>query len=254
MKIEDNYYYISELDKKLIDRGLASLDVHSVHLGGFHGEETAMKIKKIVDMLNGKFLIYQYEKKENGNYICSYSDNWDLFFWSNGNLTYPLTDTRLSFNENHRNYEERQKDLQRLIDILKEYEDESVTVKIQYKTLYHEEELQKVAEEAYDKLKNKFIYFNGSEGKIKPVVNYKDSYHGTSCNYGFFKKGSKGKYYQLTNMTIAEFTESKMLCDMSKKELCDILAKYDKNRTYNQLFRLPKEIIIGQINNYRKYN
>lgn len=204
MVVKDNHYYISESDKKLIDKGLASLDVHSVHLEGYHGEEVNTKIKNIVDMLNKKFLIYQYEKQENGKYICEYRDNWDLFFWSNGNLQYSFTDTRFNFNENKRTYEERQNDLKQLIDILKEYQEEAVTVSIQYTTMYHEKEIEQIADQVYEGIKNSFIYYMGTQGKVKPVGNYKDGYYGSSCKYGFFKKGSKGKYYQLTNMAMAE--------------------------------------------------
>lgn len=206
MLVKDNFYYISESDKRLIDKGLASLDVHSVHLEGCHSKEIDNKIKNIIDILNSKFLIYQYEKKENGRYICEYSDNWDLFFWHNGNLKYPFTDTRFNFNEHHRSYEERKNDLTRLIDILKEYQEESVTVTIQYTTLYHEKEIEQLADSVYENIKNTFIHFMGYEGKVKPVGNYKDSYYGSSCKYGFFKKGSKGRYYQLTNMAIIELT------------------------------------------------
>jgi hypothetical protein len=202
MNIKDDYYYISELDKKLIEKGLASLDVYSVHLEGYYSEEVNTKIKNIVEMLNEKFLIYQYEKKEDGSYICKYSDNWDLFFWHNGNLQYPFTDTRFNFNNAHRSYEERKHNLEQLIEILKDYQEEAVTVKIQYTTSYHEKEIEQIADSIYQNFKDTFIYFMGYEGKIKPVPNYKDGYYGSNCKYGFFKKGSKRKYYQITNMDI----------------------------------------------------
>lgn len=204
MNIKDDFYYISESDKKLIDKGLASLDVHSVHLESCHSEENDIKIKNIVEMLNKKFLIYQYEKKEDGNYICKYADNWDLFFWHNGNLQYPFTDTRFNFNDNCKSYKERKRDLELLIELLKDYQEETVTVNIQYTTLYHEKEIEEIADSVYQNFKDTFIYFMGYEGKIKPVTGYKDNYHGSGCKYGFFKKGSKRKYYQITNMDILE--------------------------------------------------
>ncbi|WP_313069847.1 hypothetical protein [Lacrimispora sp.] len=46
----------------------------------------------------------------------------------------------------------------------------------------------------------------------------------------------------------------KMLVDMNKKELCEILIQYDKKRTIKQLMRLSKNIMVGQINSYREYN
>lgn len=202
MNIKDDFYYISESDKKLIDKGLASLDVHSVRLEGYHIEEIDTKIRNIVEMLNDKFLIYQYKKKEDGSYICKYIDNWDLFFWHNGNLQYPFTDTRFNFNDDHRNYEERKRDLERLIEVLKDYQEEAVTVKIQYTALYHEKEIEQLVDSIYQKFKDTFICFMGYEGKLKPLADYKDGYHDSNCKYGFFKKGSKRKYYQITNMNI----------------------------------------------------
>ena len=206
MKIQDNFYYISQSEQNLIERGLASLDVHSIHLEGKGTRDVNGKIKEIVDMLNEKFLIYQYAKNENGKYVCGYNDNWDLFFWSNGNLEYPFTDTRFNFNTNKRNYEERQKDLKSLKEILENYTEDSVTVTIQYTTSFHEEEIAQLADSVYEKLKNTFINFMGHEGKIKIVPDYNDSYYGSRCKYGFFKKGSKRKYYQLTNMDILEMS------------------------------------------------
>ena len=56
--------------------------------------------------------------------------------------------------------------------------------------------------ESYTLLKDTFINYNGMVGKIKPVQEYNDSYYGTTCIFGFFKKGSRKKFYKLSNMDI----------------------------------------------------
>lgn len=202
MIIQEDYSYVSDFNMKLAKRGLADLDVYTLHIEG-SGENDSNKIHDIVEMLNKTFIIYQYEKNDKGEYKCGYKDNWDLFFWSNWNLKFPLNDTRFNFNEK-RSYVQRQLDINRISDILSNYNENDIKVRKQYHVIFHENEILKLADEIYSNIKDEFIDCFGKTGKIKLIQEYKDSYYGSTCKYGFFPKGSKKKYYQITNMALLE--------------------------------------------------
>ena len=215
----------------MIEKGYADLDLHSIRIDAFISEEQKeenrkaadtlsreewslrcdefdktqnKKVEKILDILSQHFVMYQYKdetiqyrNRKNMDYQDGYE--WDLFcnFGEGRNA-------RLSFNRNGKSLEERYADLEKIKDVLKDYEDESITLNIQYTQAFHNDELKENAQNVYSDLKDKFINIGSMTGKIKPVPEYKDDYFGTECQYGFFKKGSKNRYYKITNMQIVE--------------------------------------------------
>lgn len=229
MKFKDDYSYIRGIASKMIDEGYADLDLHSIRLSTYISEEQKeenlnaskalsreewslrcdefdkvqnKKVEKILDLLAQHFIIYQYKDKNiqycnSKNLAYQNGYEWDLFCnFGTGR------DARLSFNRKGKSLNQRYKDLKRIKEILKDYEDESIVLNIQYTQLFHEDRLREQAQKTYTNLKNKFVDINGMIGRIKPVEKYCDSYYGTECEYGFFKKGARTRYYQLTNMQI----------------------------------------------------
>lgn len=196
MEIRENYSYITELQKAIVNKGLGQYCIRSINLTC--GNNDVEKLKTLCDTIDNNFLMYQYRKNEKGEYICSYKDKWDIFHWGGDGIA------KLSFNGN-KTIKERMLDGEALLKLLKEYNNENISVVVQYSIELDEAEtIDKMAEKNFKENENKFITRSGIEGKIKKVNKYyKDSYYGYGCNYGFFKKGSKGKYYQITNAEIA---------------------------------------------------
>lgn len=234
MKFNEDYHYITEIANKMIEKGYADLDLHSIRINAFISEEQMAnnrkavdtlsrekwslrcdefdkvqnkKVEKILDILSQYFVMYgykdktiQYRNRKNLDYQDGYE--WDLFCnFGEGR------DARLSFNNHGKTLEQRYSDLAKIKEILKDYEDESITLDIQYTQSFHNDELKENAQKVYTNLKDKFINIGSMTGKIKPVPKYNDDYFGTECQYGFFKKGSKNKYYKITNMQIAELAK-----------------------------------------------
>ena len=220
MRFKNDYSYITEKANKMMEIGFADLDLHSIRIDTFISDEQkeknsklaetlsneewaihcdkfekaqSKKVEKILDILTKHFIIYQY--KDTNIQYGSYE--WDLFC-NFGNTR----NARLSFNEKGKTLEQRYKDLNKIKEILKDYEDTNIIISIQYTQSFHTEELKKKAMESYTLLKDTFINYNGMVGKIKPVQEYNDSYYGTTCIFGFFKKGSRKKFYKLSNMDI----------------------------------------------------
>lgn len=229
MKFNNDYHYITEKANKIIEMGFADLDLHSIRIETVISEEQkeenlklsktlsgkewgircdefeliqSKKVEKILDVLAEHFIIYQYKDANIQYHNRKDSNNqngyeWDLYC-NFGNKR----SASLSFNDNGKTLEERYKDLNKIKEILKDYEDDSIKINVQYTQNFHIEELNKKVIEVYSNLKDTFINYNGMIGKIKPVEKYNDSYYGTPCQYGFFKKGSRKTFYKLTNMDI----------------------------------------------------
>lgn len=202
MEIREDYSYLTTIHKEMMRLGLATLDVYNVHIEG-NGKSANEEIKSICDMLDKEFLIYQYRKNPDGKYVCEYRDKWDLYFFNNGCLEYPFTDTRLSFNKNQKELKERKCDFNKLIDILRQYKVMAdIEVRVQYTAVFNDLVIKAKADAVFETLENTFVEYKGMTGKIKRVQENSDGYYGTKTEYGFFKKGSKKKYYIITNMDL----------------------------------------------------
>lgn len=230
MRFNDDYNYITGKANKIIEIGLADLDLHSIRFDTVISDEQKeknaklaktlshedwdihcnkfeklqnKKVEKILDILAEHFTIYQYKDTsiQYCNRKCSNEQNgyeWDLFCNFGDKRS-----ARLSFNRHGKTLDQRYEDLNKIKQILENYEDNSIKIDIQYTQNFHIDELKGKAILTYTHLKDMFINYNGMVGKIKPVQEYCDGYYGTTCLFGFFKKGSKKKFYYLTNMDIA---------------------------------------------------
>lgn len=219
MTIREDKSYLSSLDLLSIEKGIAKLDIYSIRLDRepfteeqkeenrkltdsisreqwvIHCEEsterTAQKIQPLIETLSEKFIIHQYKD----NSMKSYRDNWDLFFWCNGNSKgRDYSYVTLNFNTK-RTVEERLSDLERVLDYVREIGFDGIDIAIQYTAKYDDEQVRNIAVEYYQTVKNKFINYMGI-GKIKEVGT------GDNVHYGFFKKGASRNYYRLSDKSL----------------------------------------------------
>jgi hypothetical protein len=219
MSIREDKSYLSSLDLLAIEKGIAKLDIYSLRIDrepfteeqkeenhkladrvssqewAIHCEEsaerTARKIEPLIEKLSQKFIIHQYKD----NSMEHYGTNWDLFFWCNGNnkgrdYSYVTLSTNTK-----RTVEERQSDIEKVLEYIQEVSFEGIDIAIQYTIKYDDVKVRDIAIAYYQTVKNKFIDYMGI-GKIKEVGN-DDNRH-----YGFFKKGASRKYYRLSDMSL----------------------------------------------------
>jgi len=223
--IKEDKSYLSKLDLLTIEKGIAQLDIHSLRFDrvDFTEEEkeenrrianivsqeewerlcdenkrrTAMKIEPIIESLSNKFDIHQYKDSSMGHY----QSDWDLFFWcNNDNKGRDMSYVTLSLNEN-RIVERRILDVEQVLNYIKEIGFDGVNITIQYTATYNDDKVREIALEYAEKVKNTVVQLMGYSGKIKKVSN---------DQYGFFKKGAKKRYYQLSNKLLLEMAISKL--------------------------------------------
>lgn len=219
--IKEDKSYLSSSDLLAIEKGFAILDIHSIRIDreNFTDEEkaenrkkcdsmtkeewskhcnttshkTALKIKPLIEALNKKYAIYQYNKDDK----MDYKSNWDLFFWCNGgddeegrDLSY----ITLSANRT-RALEERLSGINDVIETIKETGYIGLDITIQYTAKYDYKKINEVAACYFENIKNTFINYSFYTGKIKEGGM---DYEGNKC-YRFFKKGARSKYYVLSS-------------------------------------------------------
>jgi hypothetical protein len=218
MIIKEDFSYV-ENDMKFIDRGYAQLDVHSIRIDryfteeqkaenvrtanampdqwGKHCDEMAQhigeKVQSIVEYLSETFTIYQYKKDGS----IPYNSDWDLFFWCNyKHYGRDYSYITLSFNSK-RTVAQRISDKDRVIEILNTHfaSMEGVIAYIQYSATYDDKKVKETVNNYIPTILNTFINYAGHEGKIKSVGENR---------YGFFKKGARKYYYQVSDMVILE--------------------------------------------------
>lgn len=228
MNINRDYSYIKGFETKLIDAGYGKITVHSLHFDRYISDEQkeinckffegmteterknyynstefesiqesfGKSLQDILDILIGKFDIHQ--TSEETSTLSHYSSNWDLFFWSDRgwNGKEYMSHFSLSFNEN-RTPEQNMTLLDKIITILESTENEKVSCRIQYDAVIDEKTVAEAARKVFNDIARKFVSWCGYEGKIK-VISDEDGI----TQYGFFKKGSKKKYYKISNVDL----------------------------------------------------
>jgi len=220
MFIKHDYSYIGDAENKLIEKGLAELDVFSITFDRYYTKEEqagnkvlaesiskedwsihcenirlelANKIKPIIDMLNLKYDIHQYE--ENKSTMDHFKSNWDLYFGCgcNTNNTRDYSYVKLNFNDK-RTVQENIILLNKVNDLIKSIDVNGIGCRVQYTTRKHQLQIDQLAITICEKLLNTFINYNGMIGKIK-IINEQEG----QKYYGFFKKGSRNRYYSVNN-------------------------------------------------------
>lgn len=207
--------YLSKTDLLAIEKGIAKLDIHSIrinrreyteeereinskNINTYSNEEwtkiveesekeIASKIKPILDILDENFIIYQYKKE------LSYRNEWDLFF--NGGTENP-SNIRLTLNTK-KSVEERINDKNKLMEYISKFNIEDLDIIIQYTTTYNENQVNDIVKSFLETNKNKFFFYMGMEGKIKEI---------DDNSYGFFKKKSRSRYYEIKEKDILGLT------------------------------------------------
>lgn len=217
MIIGEDKSYLRKLDLELINKGYADLDIHSVHFEKKFSEEQknknkeniekmskqeweiycdniwcefSEKLKTIIDKLDSEYLIYQYKKDL--DYI---KDDWDYFFYSDRGWNKKNYFTFFELKPNSkRPLGKRLIDVNNLINFLKNQQiSDDILIRIQYDIFKNEDKIKNDALNFIDKIKNTFINYNGMTGKIKII-----SVNENNIKYGFFKKGAKTHYYNIS--------------------------------------------------------
>lgn len=225
MNISRDYSYIKGFETKLIDAGYGKMTVHSLHFDRYVSDEQkeinrkffegmteternnyyksaefeavqeafGKSLRDVLDIFIGKFDIHQVSAETSTN--AHYGSDWDLFFWSDRgwNGKEYMSCFSLTFNDN-RTAEQNMILLDKIVAILESTENEKVSCRIQYDAVIDEKAVAEAARKVFDGIAGKFVSWSGYEGKIK-IVSTEDS----ETEYGFFKKGSKKRYYKITN-------------------------------------------------------
>lgn len=211
IQIRKDESYLSELDIKAIESGIAEMGVYSLRITGFFTDEEkeenvrsskiltneewnkrrdqnrkslAIKVEKIIDKINEKCVIYQYK-----NETIDYSrDNWDLFFWcNNGDMSY------VTLNPNtKRTNEQHLKTIQDVLESIQGVNEEGIEIVIQYKAIYDENKIKEIVLDYCEKMQDKFIEYGSCIGKIIKQGN----------EFYFKKKGAKKYGYSINNNQI----------------------------------------------------
>lgn len=218
MLLKHNYTYLNNED--LIEKGYAECGVCSLNFDRYLDEDERNEnqiqsqlldkeswnlrcdefskyiynqMLPIKEILNSKYDIHQISEEKSSNE--HYRSDWDLFYYTNKgwNGKDYFDYMRISFNEK-RSFVKNFELLNEIINLLENMDIKNVYCWIQYHTIYHEAEIKAEAESMFNKIKDKFVDYQGSIGKIKITD--------TLSGYGFFKKGSKSRYYPMSDKQI----------------------------------------------------
>lgn len=218
MLIKHDYSYI-ESEEKLIEKGYADLDIHSINFDRYFTEEEKENNSKlaksmtseqwnkhcneskktiynqmlpIIELLNSKYDIHQFTKEKST--MEHYSSDWDLYFYSNKgwNGKDYFDHMKVNFNDN-RTVEQNKKLVNKVLELLEQLEIKNVYCRVQYTVREHKKEIKEKVNEICENLVDKSINYRGMEGKIKVVSEYEGK-----KTYGFFKKRARKRYYTIS--------------------------------------------------------
>lgn len=212
MKIKHDYSYmdLGGSGNKMIEKGYAELDIHSINFSRHlteeemetNGEmakilsseewskrcedgkmETNKHLIKTMDLLKEKYNIYNLTTDD-------YREDWDLFFSPRGSGDY-FDYVKMNFNS-RRSIEQNMKLLNKVLEIIKNIDNNYIACRVQYTTRNKEDRINQKVIEISEELLEKTIEYNGMKGKIKVI----DEYKGIK-SYGFFKLRARKKYYKI---------------------------------------------------------
>ncbi len=175
--------YVSQLDRKAIEKGFAELGVHSLRIIRYYTEEqkqansalydrlskeewtkncedssreVAAKIEHLVDGIAAQSMIYQYKDKS-----INYRNDWDWFFWGNEERDY----VTLSPNEKRPNHQQLE-DVQEALELIQSLPVDGIQVIVQYTTIYDEKRVADAVKRYCYTHQDQFIEWGGMVGKI----------------------------------------------------------------------------------------
>jgi hypothetical protein len=217
MLIKHDYSYINE-GEKLINKGYAELDIHSLNFDRHYTEEEKENNRKqaesmtreewskhcdeiseqiynqmlpVMNLLNDKYDIHQITEEKSG--MDHYRSNWDLYFYSNKgwNGKNHFDHMKISFNDK-RLVEQNQNLLEEILALLEQLDIKNVYCRVQYTTRTNDEKIKNKAMEICENLLDKSIEYQGMKGKIKTIDKAKKI-------YGFFKNKARTHYYNISD-------------------------------------------------------
>lgn len=216
MIIKEDYSYVTGIDKKAIEQGVAVLGVHSIRLDRYITEEQGEQNRKAAKELSpeewGKSC-EQYARKiaaQNeialsaletaglilGQYRSAhkYREYWDLWFWCNSdNNGMRLDYVQLTLND-ELSLEQQKKIVEQATAILGKVNTPDNRAIIQYEAIYDEEKLTNAAEKFAEENLGKFLKHGFYIGKIKKI----DPDFNGGYKYAFMRKNAKKRGYLLS--------------------------------------------------------
>lgn len=219
MYIKEDYSYIKNIETKMIEMGYGEKSVHSIYFDRYFTEDQKMEnmqqakemsldewnkscdefsklleryMEKILNVFLEKYDIHQVS--EETSTIEHFRRNWDLHFYTSkgwDNKEY-MDSFILTFNH-RRSAKENMELLQEIIALVLPMEYKNVYCRVQYSVAVDREKVVKDARVICEKLENQFITYRGNVGKIKLVAEANGI-----RRYGFFKKGSKKRYFDIS--------------------------------------------------------
>lgn len=220
MLICKNFNNISEQQQLLVNKGYGEVSVSALKFDRYYTDEEKNNNRKQADSMtssewsshcdkvarefgdkfekieqifeNSKYNIHQITKETST--IEHYRSNWDFYFYSNrgwNNADY-MDFFTLTFNKN-RTIEENMSLLEEVLELIKTIEVNNIDCTVLYTFIPNKEKIEKECDILCERLQGKFINHLGMTGKIKVV-----SENANNKVYGFFKKGSKKKYYHIS--------------------------------------------------------
>lgn len=226
MNIIHDYTYISNgLDNKLLLLGYAQLSVYSIHFSRrfvneqievnkrasetLHQDEWGIRMETLCKeigvglsdlayKLNEKYDIHQIDKEKSTSE--HYRSDWDLFFWSNKGWNNKDYIDTFSLNLNRRRtVEANAKLVQEILEFVGSIDINNVECRVQYSLVVDEKRVQEDALKEIHKVLGQFVVHNGMFGKYRLISANKGNEE-----YGFFRKGSKSKFYSIDMYQVLE--------------------------------------------------
>lgn len=197
-------------EDKLIEKGYAYMDIHSINLKKMltkeeqeentrvannstkeewaercdkRQAETHSKITSVINTLKERYTLYNIHK-------VKYKEDWDLFFSPRGGEEYDYV--QLNFNKS-RKLEDNHKLLQEIVAIIERIDVTGIGCTIQYTARERKQHIEDSAKTIANEIEDKFVEYGNMEGKIKIVGERSDGI----VDYGFFKKRARSKYYPM---------------------------------------------------------
>lgn len=189
--------HFSEEEKQ---RNLAFANSHSADEVKAWADKNAAETHEILMEVASLFKAYDvHQFSPETSTMAHYNSDWDLFWYSNKgwNRTNYTSYFTLSFNEK-RDERKNFRLYQEIIELLSSSDILNVTCSVKRIVEWNDKKLAADAAVFAERLKGSTVVYSpfgfNMEGKIKPVEN----------GYGFFKKNSKSKYYDINNLDIVK--------------------------------------------------
>lgn len=202
-------YSISDRKADLVSAGLAKVIPHSFIVShDFTREDQrtdefcqkwAHEVRTAMIELAKQYSIHQLT--EETSTMDHYRSAWDLYWYSNEgwNGKKYFDHAQISFNQN-RTEEDNHRIFAEVLAFFETIEIDGTMIHIQYVAEVDERKTAQKAFEVFQSIDGKMINYHGKLGKIKQTG--RNVITG-AIHYGFFKKGARAKYYEVSAEELA---------------------------------------------------